>query len=34
VGSDSALFPERLESALLVPSIHLGSWNFTGGAKG
>jgi predicted Zn-dependent protease len=34
IGSDSLLFPERLESALLVPSLHLASWNFTGGAKG
>jgi hypothetical protein len=34
IGSDSSLFPERLESALLVPSLHLASWNFTGGAKG
>jgi predicted Zn-dependent protease len=34
IGSDSALFPEGLESALLVPSLHLASWNFTGGAKG
>jgi predicted Zn-dependent protease len=34
VGSDSALFPDGLESALLVPSLRLASWNFTGGAKG
>jgi predicted Zn-dependent protease len=34
VGSDCALFPEGLESALLVPSLRLASWNFTGGAKG
>ena len=34
VGSDLALFPEGLESALLVPGLHLASWNFTGGAKG
>jgi predicted Zn-dependent protease len=34
VGSDSALFPDGLEAALLVPSLHLASWNFTGGAKG
>jgi predicted Zn-dependent protease len=34
VGSDSTLFPFGLESALLVPSLHLASWNFTGGAKG
>jgi predicted Zn-dependent protease len=34
VGSDGSLFPEGLESALLVPSLHLASWNFTGGAQG
>ena len=34
VGSDLALFPEGLESALLVPGLHLASWNFTGGARG
>jgi predicted Zn-dependent protease len=34
VGSDSALFPDGLEAALLVPSLRLASWNFTGGAKG
>ena len=33
-GSDIALFPDGLESALLVPSLRLASWNFTGGAKG
>jgi predicted Zn-dependent protease len=34
VGADLALFPDGLESALLVPALHLASWNFTGGAKG
>ena len=34
IGSDLRLFPDGLESALLVPSLHLASWNFTGGAKG
>jgi predicted Zn-dependent protease len=34
VGADSSLFPDGLESALLVPSLHLASWNFTGGAQG
>ena len=34
IGSDSALFPDGLEAALLVPSLQLASWNFTGGAKG
>jgi predicted Zn-dependent protease len=34
VGSDSALFPDGLASAVLVPSLGLASWNFTGGAKG
>lgn len=34
VGSDGSLFPEGLESALLVPSLYLASWNFTGGAQG
>jgi predicted Zn-dependent protease len=34
IGADLALFPDGLESALLVPSLHLASWNFTGGAKG
>ncbi|HLX34499.1 MAG TPA: metallopeptidase TldD-related protein [Candidatus Limnocylindrales bacterium] len=34
VGSDLALFPEGHDSAQLVPSLQLASWNFTGGAKG
>ncbi|HEX5241546.1 MAG TPA: metallopeptidase TldD-related protein [Candidatus Limnocylindrales bacterium] len=34
VGSDLGLFPEGHDSAQLVPSLHLASWNFTGGAKG
>ena len=34
VGSDLALFPGGEGDATLVPSLHLGSWNFTGGAKG
>jgi predicted Zn-dependent protease len=34
VGSDLALFPDDDGSAALVPSLHLASWNFTGGAKG
>jgi len=34
VGSDLALFPEGHDAAMLVPSLHLASWNFTGGAKG
>jgi predicted Zn-dependent protease len=34
VGSDLALFPEGHDSAQVVPSLHLASWNFTGGANG
>ncbi|HEX8026079.1 MAG TPA: metallopeptidase TldD-related protein, partial [Candidatus Limnocylindrales bacterium] len=34
IGSDLALFPEGHDSAMVVPSLHLASWNFTGGAKG
>jgi predicted Zn-dependent protease len=34
VGSDLGLFPEGHDSAQVVPSLHLASWNFTGGAKG
>jgi len=34
VGADLALFPEGHDSAQLVPSLQLASWNFTGGAKG
>ena len=34
IGSDLSLFPGEEGDATLVPSLHLGSWNFTGGAKG
>jgi predicted Zn-dependent protease len=34
VGSDPELLPSGFMSDLLVPSLHLASWNFTGGAKG
>jgi predicted Zn-dependent protease len=34
VGSDPELLPSGFQSDLLVPSLHLASWNFTGGAKG
>jgi predicted Zn-dependent protease len=34
IGSDLALFPEGHDAAMLVPSLGLASWNFTGGAKG
>jgi predicted Zn-dependent protease len=34
IGSDLSLFPGGDGDATLVPSLHLGSWNFTGGAKG
>lgn len=34
VASDLALFPEGHDAAMLVPSLGLASWNFTGGAKG
>lgn len=34
IGSDLSLFPGVDGDATLVPSLHLGSWNFTGGAKG
>ena len=32
VGHDQARFPDGFEEAYLVPSLHLGSWNFKGGA--
>jgi predicted Zn-dependent protease len=34
IGSERELHPGGFESDLLVPSLHLASWNFTGGAKG
>ena len=34
VGREPALLPGDFASNLLVPSLHLASWNFTGGAKG
>lgn len=34
VGSDLSLFPGGDGDATLVPSLHLASWNVTGGAKG
>jgi predicted Zn-dependent protease len=34
VGRDLALFPDEDEGALLVPALRLGSWNFSGGARG
>jgi predicted Zn-dependent protease len=34
IGSDPELVPSGFMSDLLVPSLHLASWNFTGGAKG
>jgi predicted Zn-dependent protease len=34
IGADLALFPEGHDAAMLVPSLRLASWNFTGGAKG
>ncbi|HEX5014364.1 MAG TPA: metallopeptidase TldD-related protein [Candidatus Limnocylindrales bacterium] len=34
IGSDPELLPSGFMSDLLVPSLHLASWNFTGGAKG
>ena len=34
VSSDRALLLAGWDSIYLVPSLHLGSWNFTGGAKG
>jgi predicted Zn-dependent protease len=34
VGSDQALLLGGFDGAYLVPSLHLASWNFTGGARG
>ena len=34
IGSDLMLVPNSLDDAILVPALHLASWNFTGGAKG
>ena len=34
VGSERALISEGFGGAVLVPPLHLSSWNFTGGAKG
>jgi predicted Zn-dependent protease len=34
VGSERELLPSGFASDLLVPSLHLASWNFTGGARG
>jgi predicted Zn-dependent protease len=34
IGSDPAVILGGWDSVFLVPSLHLGSWNFTGGAKG
>ena len=34
IGSDPAIILGGWDSIFLVPSLHLGSWNFTGGAKG
>jgi predicted Zn-dependent protease len=34
IGRDLGLFPDEDEGALLVPSLRLASWNFSGGAKG
>ena len=34
IGRDRALIPGSFEETSLVPSLHLASWNFTGGAKG
>jgi predicted Zn-dependent protease len=34
IGADGALFPQGIDAALVVPSLRLASWNFTGGAKG
>ena len=34
VGSERELLPSGFGSDMLVPSLHLASWNFTGGAKG
>jgi len=34
IGSDASLIAGGLGGSCLVPSLHLGSWNFTGGARG
>jgi predicted Zn-dependent protease len=34
IGSDASLIAEGYEGSYLVPSLHLASWNFTGGAQG
>ena len=34
IGSERELVPVAFGADALVPSLHLGSWNFTGGAKG
>ena len=34
IGSDPALIVSGWDSVYVVPSLHLASWNFTGGAKG
>jgi hypothetical protein len=34
VGSDATLAHAGFEIATLAPSLHLASWNFTGGAQG
>jgi hypothetical protein len=34
IGSDSSLIAGGFDASLLVPSLYLASWNFTGGAQG
>jgi len=34
IGSERELHPVSFGTDGLVPSLHLASWNFTGGAKG
>jgi predicted Zn-dependent protease len=34
IGSDALLIGAGIEGSYLVPSLHLASWNFTGGAQG
>jgi hypothetical protein len=34
IGSERELLPVGFATDALVPSLHLASWNFTGGAKG
>ncbi len=34
IGSDQSLLADEDAGSFLVPSLHLGSWNFTGGARG